>query len=77
MGNITIDEDEFGTFVDSITGEKQTVKRFTFRNENALSIQVITYGATIASIRCPDAYGNIDDLALGFDDMSGEYSMRI
>lgn len=68
---VTINEDEFGYTRDPISGEGQSVKRFTFSNENGLCIQVITYGATITSIRCPDKYGNIEDIALGFDELDG------
>lgn len=68
---VTISEDEFGYTRDPISGDGQSVKRFTFTNENGISIQVITYGATITSIRCPDKYGNIEDIALGFDELDG------
>lgn len=68
---VTIAEDEFGYTRDPISGDNQLVKRFTFTNVNGLSVQVITYGATITSIRCPDKYGNIEDIVLGFDDLDG------
>lgn len=38
---------------------------------NRMSLQVITYGATITSIKTPDHQGKIEDVALGFDDMAG------
>lgn len=69
--SVTITEDAFGYTRDPITGDDQMVKRFTFTNENGLSVQVITYGAIITSIRCPDKYGNIEDVVLGFDELSG------
>lgn len=72
--SITIFEDEFGFTNDPISSEGQSVKRFTFTNANGLSIQIITYGATITSIRCPDKYGNIDDVVLGFDELDGTCS---
>lgn len=37
-----------------------------------MPLQVITYGATITSIKTPDHQGNTEDVALGFDDMAGE-----
>lgn len=73
MVDVTIDEDTFGNTTDPISGENQIVKRFTFTNQNGLSVQVITYGATITSIRCPDKFGNIDDVVLGFDDVDGKW----
>lgn len=69
---VTITEDEFGYTRDPINGDGQSVRRFTFTNENGLSVQVITYGATLTSFRCPDKYGNIEDIVLGFDDLDGE-----
>lgn len=71
MGYVTINEDDFGSVADPITGENQLVKRFTFTNENGLAVQVITLGATVTSIRCPDKSGNIEDVALGFDSAEG------
>lgn len=71
MANVNIVEDLFGTVSDPITGVTQNIRRFTFSNDNGVSVQVITYGATIISIRCPDKYGNIADIVLGFDDIEG------
>lgn len=71
MGYVTISEDEFGNVSDPINGSNQLVKRFTFTNECGLSVQVITLGATITSIRCPDKFGNIEDIVLGFNNIEG------
>lgn len=68
---VQIIEDAFGSMKNPITGDDEQVKRFTFNNDNGVSVQVITYGATVTSIRCPDKYGNIADIALGFDDLEG------
>lgn len=71
MGKVQIVEDAFGYMQNPITGEGEQVKRFTFSNDNGVSVSVITYGATVTSIRCPDKYGNIADIALGFDELEG------
>lgn len=71
MGKVQIVEDEFGRMQDPITGATENVRRFTFSNENGVTVQVITYGATITSLRCPDKYGNIADITLGFDELAG------
>lgn len=71
MGKVQIVEDNFGYMQHPITGEGETVRRFTFSNDDGVSVQVITYGATVTSIRCPDKYGNIADIALGFDELEG------
>lgn len=72
MGKVQIVEDGFGRMQDPITGATENVRRFTFSNDNGVSAQVITYGATITSLRCPDKYGNIADITLGFDDLEGK-----
>lgn len=71
MGKVQIVEDSFGYMQNPITGEGEQVKRFTFTNENGVSVAVVSYGATVTSIRCPDKYGNIADIALGFDELEG------
>lgn len=40
-------------------------------NTNQMEVVVITWGATIASLKCPDKYGHSVDIVLGFDDMKG------
>jgi len=76
MGNVTIVEDTFGVTNQPITGAEETVKRFTFSNDNGLSVQVITLGATVTTISAPDKHGNIEDVVLGFDDVKGIQSDR-
>lgn len=73
MGKVQIVEDTFGFMQDPITGQRENVRRFTFTNDNGVSVQVITYGATVTSLRCPDKYGNIADIVLGFDDLEGNF----
>lgn len=36
-----------------------------------ISVEVLTYGATISAIRIPDRHGNISDIVLGFSDLQG------
>ncbi|XP_046671998.1 galactose mutarotase-like isoform X2 [Homalodisca vitripennis] len=66
---VNVCEDAFG---DDGTGH--AVRRFTLTNEYRMSVQVITYGATITCIKVPDKRGNVDDVVLGYDDMSGYLS---
>lgn len=67
---MTIVEDAFGQSEDPMTKELVPVRRFTFSNSQMV-VQVITLGATITSIKVPNAKGVIDDVVLGFDDVSG------
>lgn len=63
---VTVTEDSFGH-----DGSGRPVRRFTLVNENRMSVQVINYGAIITCIKVPDRRGNVDDVVLGFDDMTG------
>ncbi|XP_011685859.1 PREDICTED: aldose 1-epimerase-like isoform X2 [Wasmannia auropunctata] len=38
-------------------------------NKNRLEITVISWGATIVSLKCPDKFGHVADVVLGFDDL--------
>lgn len=68
---VTLTVDWFGKVRDPLSGEVQPVKRFTWKNENGMSVQVISYGAIITSIKVPGKDGSIDDVVLGFDDIPG------
>lgn len=67
VNGIRIKEDSFGQ-----DGVGNSIRRFTMINENYVTVQVINYGATVTSIKVPDKRGCIDDVVLGFDDMSGK-----
>ncbi len=47
------------------------VKIFTITNKKGASTQIMTYGATIVSLKVPDRAGKIDDVVLGFDRIEG------
>ncbi|XP_050310780.1 galactose mutarotase-like isoform X2 [Anthonomus grandis grandis] len=68
---VEFEEDEFDTYKDKESGHTISVRRFTWRNTSGVSVQVITYGATITSIKMPDKNGTVDDIVMGFDDMKG------
>ncbi|GAB6022063.1 hypothetical protein CHUAL_006209 [Chamberlinius hualienensis] len=54
--------------------KQQPVRRFTLTNRNQMSVQVITYGATITSIKTPDKFKKLDDVVLGFDKLQDYYN---
>jgi len=66
---MNIKKDQFGTMPDG-----SNVERFTLKNSQGMTVQIITYGATISSIQVPDSKGNINDVVLGFDDLAGYQS---
>ncbi|XP_011310602.1 aldose 1-epimerase isoform X2 [Fopius arisanus] len=45
-----------------------TIKSYTLDNSN-VEVVVITWGATIVSIKYPDKYGEVVDVVLGFDNL--------
>jgi aldose 1-epimerase len=49
------------------TPDDQAVDLITLRNQNGVEIRVMTFGATILSIKTPDKNGQSDDITLGFD----------
>ncbi|HEY3743869.1 MAG TPA: aldose epimerase family protein [Bryobacteraceae bacterium] len=57
---------EFGKMPDGTP-----VTLYTLTNKNGVSLSVMTYGATVQSIKAPDAKGQIADVVLGFDNLAG------
>ena len=49
------------------TKNNEEVNMYTIKNNSNMEVDIISYGATIVSIRVPDKDGNIDDVALGYD----------
>lgn len=49
------------------------VKSYTMRNDNRMTVKVITWGATIVSIKTPDKYGDPIDIVMGFDDIKSQF----
>ena len=58
----TVSRTPFGTLPGGTT-----VDRFTLVNEHGIEVGVMSYGATIMSVRTPDRTGRVDDIVLGFD----------
>lgn len=51
------------------TGEKVTL--FELKNSSGASVEIIDFGGAIRSINVPDRDGNLSDVALGYDDVTG------
>ncbi|KAH8408529.1 hypothetical protein KR215_006978 [Drosophila sulfurigaster] len=75
MVNVT--EDIFATAaVNPFTKKTEQIRRFTLRNEEQMTVQILTLGATISSIKVPDAQGHVEDVTLGFDNLAGYQSAQ-
>lgn len=64
--DVQLIEDSFGFSHASLT-EIIPTKRFTWITKNKMTLQLITYGATITSIQVPDRHGDVVDVVLGFE----------
>ncbi|XP_012270680.1 aldose 1-epimerase isoform X2 [Orussus abietinus] len=51
--------------------ESEVVKKYTLTNSIGQEVTVISYGATITTIRTPDKNGQTTDVVLGFDNIEG------
>ena len=49
----------------------EEVRLFSISNKNSVTLQVITYGATLQSLYTPDKYGRVNDITIGFDSLYG------
>ena len=65
MANTVIVED-FGK-----TKDGKIAKLFTLKNNNGICVKLTNYGATAVSMLVPDSSGSLQDIILGFDDVSG------
>lgn len=53
-----------------VTKDLSKVYKFTITNNNGTEVDIINYGATITSFRIKDDFGKIDDIVLGYDNIS-------
>lgn len=63
--SLSVTESPFGTMPDG-----QKVEMFHLKNASGTEVDVITYGGAVQSIKVPDKNGKIEDVALGFDNLS-------
>ncbi len=63
--NIGITERPFGNY------EGKPVTEYTLTNANNMQVSIINYGGTVTRIIVPDRQGNMGDVVLGYDSLSG------
>ncbi|MDP0492496.1 MAG: aldose epimerase family protein [Verrucomicrobiota bacterium JB023] len=61
-----INVNHFGTMPDG-----REVKAFTLKNRNGMEATISEFGALLLSVKVPTSEGSLQDLTLGFDDLSG------
>ena len=47
--------------------EGKSIELFTLKNDKGMETAIMTWGATVVSLKVPDAKGHIDDVVLGYD----------
>jgi len=65
-GGLSVSRQFFGQTVEPYTGKETNVYRYTLRNANGMSVQILTFGGIIQDINVPDKYGHVTDITLGF-----------
>src|SRR5262249_45784573 len=53
------------------TPEGGTIDLYVLKNKNGVEADVITFGATLISLKTPDRSGNMADVVLGYKDLDG------
>ncbi len=53
------------------TSKKEEVVLYTLTNENGMSASITNYGAALVKLNVPDKEGNLRDVVLGYDDVTG------
>lgn len=53
------------------TADGTAIEIYTLRNSNGVTARLMTRGATLVSLTAPDKNGQMTDILLGFDDVSG------
>ncbi len=53
------------------TSDGHPAELYILRNRKGMEVRLTDYGATVVSVKSPDAHGHIDDVVLGYDDVRG------
>ena len=64
--NSMVKKELFGTLQNG-----ENIYSYTLTNKSGMSATIINYGATVVKLKVPDKNGNIEDVILGYDSLSG------
>ncbi len=53
--------------------DRRQVDRIRLTNDHGIDVEIMTYGATIIAIRCPDKNGNVENVTLFLDSFEDYY----
>ncbi len=62
----SVDKKPFGTTTDG-----KNVEQYALTNSQGITVDIITYGATVTRVLVPDKTGKLGDVVLGFDSLAG------
>jgi aldose 1-epimerase len=65
-GGLSVSRQFFGQTVEPYTGKETNVYRYTLRNAQGMSVQILTFGGIVQDINVPNKYGHVTDVVLGF-----------
>ena len=65
-----VKQESFGS-----TREGQAADLFTLRNDNGMIATLTNYGATLTQLHVPDRTGQLADVVLGNNQLSGSWAM--
>jgi len=65
-GGLSLTRQFFGQTIEPYTGKETNVYRYTLRNANGMSVQILTYGGIVQDIWVPGNNGQEADVVLGF-----------
>lgn len=71
LKKVSLKESCFGMVENPITKKSEHIRKFTWEHQNGSSVVLLSYGAILQSIKVPNRNGKLDDVVLGFDDISG------
>lgn len=70
---LEINQIKFGTFTDPKTKVEKPVIKFILRNDQNVVVEILNYGAIIASIQTPDKNNVRSSIVCGFDTFEGKF----
>ena len=65
-GGLSVTKAPFGTTTEPYTGKETQVFRYTLKNADGMSVDILTFGGIVQEINVPGRHGRTADVVLGF-----------